>query len=453
MVRVISFTFLFIFIGDNCYGTEGAAFLTLTPGARAIGLGQCFVAIADDPSACYFNPAGLAFINQAQILSMNLSPPPGVSKATLWGLTELSHPLFCQKIHSPLDPKWGTEEFYGRYMYWSGAFPFKCKQAIGFSIDYFKTGPIHAYGNIFYPYDCALSISYGRKIVDNLSFGVTAKYIYEFLWPQWLSDSLDVSYSGSSYSFAFDGGLLFKSGIGFSIGASLSNLGPPIKVVETEGVLPLTARIGLVQSITEFFAATSSNENNFIKKLNQSFHFLFTIERKIDLAGESRIHKTSCGFEAKIFDLLSYRQGFRLTKQEYLLWDDPKSISLDLKIAEFDITITNSNYYAGCWWIQSKFKPLENKPEFLKKNKALDRIFLNLSCLAIPGGGQLYNGDKWRALPYLIASFFVADVILESHNKPSWQDEAYNTVVMTLPILYILSGVQANLALGGNNGK
>lgn len=40
----------------------GAIFLLIRPGARACGMGSAFVAVADDASATYFNPAGLAFL-------------------------------------------------------------------------------------------------------------------------------------------------------------------------------------------------------------------------------------------------------------------------------------------------------------------------------------------------------------------------------------------------------
>ncbi|MCU0606375.1 MAG: PorV/PorQ family protein [Candidatus Edwardsbacteria bacterium] len=41
----------------------GAIFLLIRPGARACGMGSAFAAVADDASATYFNPAGLAFLN------------------------------------------------------------------------------------------------------------------------------------------------------------------------------------------------------------------------------------------------------------------------------------------------------------------------------------------------------------------------------------------------------
>jgi hypothetical protein len=42
-------------------GEDAAAFLKIKPGARAIGMGGAYVTAADDPSAVYWNPAGLAF--------------------------------------------------------------------------------------------------------------------------------------------------------------------------------------------------------------------------------------------------------------------------------------------------------------------------------------------------------------------------------------------------------
>ena len=47
---------------DGDGGTEST--FSLGFGARAIGMGQAFTALADDPTAVFWNPAGLEFINQ-----------------------------------------------------------------------------------------------------------------------------------------------------------------------------------------------------------------------------------------------------------------------------------------------------------------------------------------------------------------------------------------------------
>jgi hypothetical protein len=46
-------------------------FLRLGVGARALGMGEAFVAVADDASASYWNPAGLVFLPERQILFMH----------------------------------------------------------------------------------------------------------------------------------------------------------------------------------------------------------------------------------------------------------------------------------------------------------------------------------------------------------------------------------------------
>lgn len=46
-------------------------FLRLGVGARALGMGEAFVAVADDASAAYWNPAGLVFLPQKQVLFMH----------------------------------------------------------------------------------------------------------------------------------------------------------------------------------------------------------------------------------------------------------------------------------------------------------------------------------------------------------------------------------------------
>lgn len=52
-------------------GETGFAFLRLGVGARAMGLGSAYVALADDPTAIYWNPAGLAAISGTQVTAMH----------------------------------------------------------------------------------------------------------------------------------------------------------------------------------------------------------------------------------------------------------------------------------------------------------------------------------------------------------------------------------------------
>ena len=47
-------------------GTTAAKFLSIPVGARAVGMGGAFVAVADDASSLYWNPAGIARLSQSE---------------------------------------------------------------------------------------------------------------------------------------------------------------------------------------------------------------------------------------------------------------------------------------------------------------------------------------------------------------------------------------------------
>ena len=49
-------------------GTVAAPFLSIGQGTRAMGMGSAFVAVADDPSALYWNPAGITKVQRAGFL-------------------------------------------------------------------------------------------------------------------------------------------------------------------------------------------------------------------------------------------------------------------------------------------------------------------------------------------------------------------------------------------------
>lgn len=56
----------------------GALFLLISPGARAGGMGEAQVAVANDAYASYWNPAGLAFLNNSEIALMHVNWLPNL---------------------------------------------------------------------------------------------------------------------------------------------------------------------------------------------------------------------------------------------------------------------------------------------------------------------------------------------------------------------------------------
>jgi hypothetical protein len=57
-ISVLSFGFIYAQEGDA--GTQSV--LNFGPGARAMGLGRAYAAVADDPTAVFWNPSGLEFV-------------------------------------------------------------------------------------------------------------------------------------------------------------------------------------------------------------------------------------------------------------------------------------------------------------------------------------------------------------------------------------------------------
>lgn len=60
--------FLFLIFTDEFYTSE---FMELGVGARALGMGNAFVGLADDPTAFYWNPAGLARLKNKELFLMH----------------------------------------------------------------------------------------------------------------------------------------------------------------------------------------------------------------------------------------------------------------------------------------------------------------------------------------------------------------------------------------------
>jgi len=186
--------------------------LIIPPGARAAGLGQSFVGIADDPTALYWNPAGLAGLKGRNVALM----------------------------HSQLIPELAPDVYY-EFLGYTQEAP-GLGGTLGFSVTYLTYGKWRAtsaegvdlgeYGS----YEIAIGASYGAKIHENLWGGVTAKWIRESLVPAQLNDLEE----GVGTSFAVDAGLLWRlSSDRVRIGVTVQNLGPALTFIDANQKAPL----------------------------------------------------------------------------------------------------------------------------------------------------------------------------------------------------------------------
>ena len=145
---------LFPNLGGQRAGISTAEFLKIGVGGRATAMGESFIAIANDASALYWNPAGLVQFDQNQLM--------------------FSHNQWVVDIY---------HDFFG------GVYHFDATNAVGVAFTSlstndmpvttefapFGTGEYFSYGDI------AFAVSYSRKMTDKFSFGGTVRYIEETL--------------------------------------------------------------------------------------------------------------------------------------------------------------------------------------------------------------------------------------------------------------------------------
>ena len=281
-LKIIILFFTGLFLSGQLFA-QGAVFLMIYPGARQVGMGGAFTAIADDAFATYYNPAGIAFQRE-----INLD--------------------FCRSNWLPGLAPGGVEM---RYLFGSLTAPLKWAN-IGISCTYLTTGKtqvIDEHGHYlgeYETYDVAPAICAGKKISSFLGVGGTLKYIYSFLVPQWVFDSmpeLGIEAGGIGKSIALDIGVLStfasfgNSGIGFVI----QNIGPGIRYTKSGGAdpLPLAIKFGLSHKITLKDIIEQESNNWFVNWLFESSRLILAYDFYRSLVGRNDFWQ-SFGLELQI---------------------------------------------------------------------------------------------------------------------------------------------------------
>ena len=199
-------------------GTRAMTFLKIGIGAKAMGMGESHVAATDDLYASYWNPAGLARIQQPQLALMHNEWFAGIN-----------------------------HQFIGF------ALPVGDIGTVGASANYLSFGELQGRdrdGNettIFRPYDLALIVSYANAVTSNLAFGANAKFLREQIADE----------SGTGIAFDF-GGLYTFPELPLALGFNAQHVGPRVRFVEEAFGLPFTFRFGAAyQPWSEAFMLTA----------------------------------------------------------------------------------------------------------------------------------------------------------------------------------------------------
>ncbi|MBI4370046.1 MAG: PorV/PorQ family protein [Elusimicrobia bacterium] len=234
-------------------GTDAATFLTIGFGSRAQSLGNALVALANDASSSYFNPAGLA---QARG-GLNFSREIQASRSSWFQGIDINQ-LAWARYH-PSATSWAlaatnlsVDDLEWRSM--------ESEQPEG----YFQAG------------DLSLGISAARTFQGPISAGVTLKIIQQRIAGA-QGEALAID-AGTQYSFrAWDQK--------FSAGLAFRNLGTRLKLGSSSSPLPLSIHAGLAYQ----------------GLINQVLEFSFD---------ETRLTNISIGTEYWFLGILGLRGGY-----------------------------------------------------------------------------------------------------------------------------------------------
>jgi long-subunit fatty acid transport protein len=182
-------------LGEQRAGTASGTFLRIGIGARAEGMGESFVAVANDPSAIYWNPAGLASLQNKELSASHVEWPADIK------YDHLTFVLPSRRLGGSIGFQLGV---------------------LGTRIQ--ETTELQPFGTgREFPYtDLVTGISYARRWTDKLLVGAGVKYVHEDL-------ASDIGGTVTN-ALLFDVGSIFYLGLGsIRIATALTSFGPEMR--------------------------------------------------------------------------------------------------------------------------------------------------------------------------------------------------------------------------------
>jgi hypothetical protein len=179
-------------LGSQRVGTSAGTFLKIGVGARPVGMGGAFVAVANDPSSIYWNPAGIAGLLRKNVTFSHSEWPADINYEYL-GLI-----MPVEKLGGSVGVQFGA--LYSDINETTELQPF-------------GTGRTFTYT------DFVGGLTYARRFTDKLLIGGTLKFVHE---------NLGVDVGGTTINtWLVDVGSIYYIGFGsLRIGVALANFGP-----------------------------------------------------------------------------------------------------------------------------------------------------------------------------------------------------------------------------------
>jgi hypothetical protein len=263
---------------SNAFAQAEAAVpaLTIPPGARPNGMGEAFVAVADDATAGWWNAGGLAFLKNRSLAFMHSQLVPDLVNDVYYEYLGYSAPAGDVGV-------WSASIIYLTY---------------GESVATDTQGSTLGY---FDSWEGALNASFAMQLGDKLGMGISMKFIrVDYAPANFTQDNVE----GTGTSFAVDLGALYKfPSEHLNLGFSLTNMGPNIAFIDREqsDPLPFTGRLGLA------WTPISDEISNLLVTFDFEQSLVWLIDSDINTRRSEVYH---IGTEYRYVNLLAGRLGY-----------------------------------------------------------------------------------------------------------------------------------------------
>ena len=270
----------FPILGGQRAGTSVFTFLKIGVSARAVGMGEAVVALQQDAASTYYNPGAIAQFKQTEFSASRIQWPAEIN-----------------------------------YDYFSVTRNIKGRHFAGLSFGVLHMSPMqetteylpHGTGNYFVFQDRFVALTYGARMTDRFSFGITLKQVEEDLAGHKMSSAM------------MDMGTFYWTGFrSLRFSASLSHFGPQAQPEGTYEKQVLDTETGDEKLIIAEFESFSpptvfrvGAAMDMWQSQRQSLLIAIQLNHPVDNA-----ENISTGLEYNFSNMLFIRGGYKINKEE-----------------------------------------------------------------------------------------------------------------------------------------
>ncbi|MCL4538209.1 MAG: PorV/PorQ family protein [Bacteroidetes bacterium] len=262
-------------------GTTAAKFLSIGVGAKAISMGGAFGAVANDASALYWNPSGIAYLDQFDAMFSYSGLFAGINLSYLGLVITAGN---------------------------AGNFGLSATAVTYGSMSVTTESEPDGTGETFSPGSYAFGVSYARSITEDFSVGGTVKLVTENI------------YHSNATGVAFDVGTIFKTPFyGIKFASSIANWGTKMQMTGTDLLIRYDVdpqRAGSNNTV-DANIATDQFDLPLRLQIGVSRDFIFLDNQRLTLAVDGIVpndnfESVNVGGELSFFDnMISIRGGYK----------------------------------------------------------------------------------------------------------------------------------------------